>query len=123
MPARKKKPKPRRSQISTELDKSIWESPKWLSPDAKRTWERCAPALFVHKVLQPDHRIWFELFCSVYGNWQNAGDLATRATTREERQVYETVRAEYQELLEQLFDDIGFNSEIDFEEFLRKSVQ
>ena len=81
------------------------------------------PSSLLHKVLQPDHRIWFELFCSVYGNWQNAGDLATRATTREERQVYETVRAEYQELLEQLFDDIGFNSEIDFEEFLRKSVQ
>ena len=96
--------------------------PKWMSAEGKRIWKRCASTLFVSKKLEPHHRVWFEMFCSIYGRQEKIRADTAKAQNDQARAVLEAVQKDNLELLEQLFEDLGFGSQADFEEFLRKSV-
>jgi phage terminase small subunit len=99
------------------------QPPDWMDAETQALWVRCATPLYARGILVPVNRFWLALFCDTYSQIRQARRKAQETQSKKERAIYIEIQAEAEPMLREMFQEMGFKTEEEFENFLRMETQ
>ena len=94
-----------------------------MASEAKAVWFRCATKLFSIGVLKPKDGLFFAIFCATYAQIRNARRSMVTGATRKGRDDAEEYVVHYGPCLNEMLLEMGFHSELEFEQFALQAIQ